>query len=274
MSVKKTGFAFFLLALMLVSAAFCSDCHVIYSEKNIQKIKSVAVFPVCIGFSTAHSLELIPFVKIPSVLDDMSKVSGIYREMKMLIDRDGAERIRHITDSHLYDALLESGRYLRVIHPDAVKNILAKNNLDSDSFRCLDDFCAPGTADKLYMMSNIMGVDGIIIGIIKRCETFVIDSYTLIPGRNNFGNYTTSMRYSYKFEMEIGLFEKSSRKIVWIGECKESKSSLTPDYEQNILIALASNKMDKFALRFFRDKILKKDIEYQCVKKIADLLPY
>lgn len=249
-------------------------CKVIYSEKLPVSLKSVAVFPVAIGFPTANAIEFVPLVKSPLIIEVKSEDWLGRREEKMIIDFKTAEKISDITAEHFYNILLKKKKYRRIVHPDTVRNIMLNKKINIDNFKRVNDLNEPETLKKLYKISDELKVDGLVISVIKKCETIIISKNVKSTARRDFGEYQKSMGYSYKFELETGLFAAAEKKIVWLGESKETKSNSTPELEQNILVAFATNGLEKFFRKYLTDKILREEPEYQCVLKIINTLPF
>ena len=250
-------------------------CKVIYSEKLPVSLKAVAVFPVRIGFPTANATEFVPLVKSPLIIENKSEDWLGRREEKMIIDFETAEKISNITAEHFYAILVKKKKYRRVVHPDSVRNVmLNKKTRGIGNFKRVNDLNNPETLEKLYEISNELKVDGLLISVIKKCETIIINKNVKSTARRDFGEYQKSMSYSYKFELESGLFAASEKKIVWLGESRETKSNSTPELEQNILVAFATNGLEKFFRKYLKEKILREEPEYQCVLKIVNTLPF
>jgi hypothetical protein len=272
---------YILLAALLTFSA-CSlyhpkqkVCKVIYSEKLPVSLKAVAVFPVAIGFPTANAIEFVPLVKSPLIIEVKSEDWLGRREEKMIIDFKTAEKIIDITSEHFYTILLKKKKYRRIVHPDTVKNVMRnKKTWGIGNFKRVNDLNNPETLKKLYEISNELKVDGLLISVIKKCETIIITKNVKSTGRRDFGEYQKSMGYSYKFELESGLFAASEKKIIWIGESRETKSNRTPELEQNILVAFATNGLEKFFRKYLTAKILREEPEYQCALKIVNTLPF
>ncbi|HAX62206.1 MAG TPA: hypothetical protein DCX95_06625 [Elusimicrobia bacterium] len=281
--MKKNLYFFLLPTFYLLLTVFtgCSlyrpkqkVCKVIYSEKLPVSLKSVAVFPVKIGFPTASATEFIPLVKSPLVIENKSVDWLGRREEKMLIDFETAEKISNITSEHFYTILLKKKKYRRIVHPDSVRNVIWNKKIKLGNFKRVNDLNEPETLEKLQVISDELKVDGLLISVIKKCETIIINKNVKSTGREGFGEYQKSMGYSYKFELESGLFAASEKKIVWLGESKETKSNRTPELEQNILVAFATNGLEKFFRKYLTEKILREEPEYQCVLKIINTLPF
>lgn len=250
-------------------------CKIIYAQNFPISIESIAVFPVEIGFPTASATEFIPLVKSPLIIENKSENWLGRREEKMLIDFETAEKISNITSEHFYTILLKKKKYCRIVHPDTVRNVMRnKKNWGIGDFKRVNDLNDPETFKKLYEISNELKVNGLLISVIKKCETIIINRNVKSTGREGFGEYQKSMSYSYKFELESGLFAASEKKIVWLGESKETKSNSTPELEQNILVAVATNGLEKFFRKYLTTKILREEPEYQCVLKIINTLPF
>jgi len=249
-------------------------CKVIYSEKLPVSLKAIAIFPVEIGFPTANATEFVPLVKSPLVIENKSEDWLGRREEKMIIDFETAEKISNITSEHFYNILLKKKKYRRIVHPASVRNVIWNKKIKFGDFKRVNDLNNPETLKKLYEISNELKVDGLLISVIKKCETIIINKNVKSTARRDFGEYQKSMGYSYKFELESGLFAASEKKIVWLGESKETKSNSTPELEQNILVALATNGFEKFFRKYLTEKILREEPEYQCVLKIVNTLPF
>jgi len=277
----RKSIKYVLLATLLTFSA-CSlyrpkqkICKIIYAHDFPVALESVAVFPVEIGFPTASAPEFIPLIKSPLIIENKSEDWLGRREEKMLIDFKTAEKISNITSEHFYSILLKKKKYRRIVHPDTVKNVMRnKKNRGIGNFKIVDDLSNPETLEKLYAISNELKVDGLLISVIKKCETIIITKNVRSTTRDGFGEYQKSMGYSYKFELESGLFAASEKKIVWIGESKETKSNSTPEFEQNILVAFATNGLEKYFKKYLTEKILREEPEYQCVLKIVNTLPF
>ncbi|MDO8733662.1 MAG: hypothetical protein Q7K21_00695 [Elusimicrobiota bacterium] len=250
-------------------------CKIIYVQDFPISLESVAVFPVAIGFPTASATEFIPLVKSPLIIENKSEDWLGRREEKMIIDFKTAEKISNITAEHFYTILLKKKKYRRIVHPDTVRNVMRnKKTWGIGDFKRVNDLNNPETLKKLYEISNELKVDGLLISVIKKCETIIITNNVKSTGREGFGEYQKSMGYSYKFELESGLFAASEKKIVWIGESRETKSNRTPEFEQNILVAIATNGLENFFRKYLKEKILREEPEYQCVLKIVNTLPF
>lgn len=250
-------------------------CKIIYAQDFPVSLESVAVFPVAIGFPTAPAPEFIPLVKSPLIIENRSEDWLGHREEKMIIDFKTAEKISNITSEHFYSILLKKKKYRRIVHPDTVRNAMRnKKNREIGNFKRVDDLNNPETFEKLHEISEELKVDGLLIGLIKKCETIIVTKNVKSTGRRDFGEYQKSMSYTYRFELEAGVFVAAENKIVWIGESKETKSNRTPEFEQNILVAFATNGLEKFFKKYLTDKILREEPEYQCVLKIINTLPF
>ena len=266
-----------LFAVVTGCSLYCPKkkiCKVIYSEKLPVSLKSIAIFPVEIGFPTANATEFVPLVKSPLVIESKSEDWLGRREEKMIIDFETAEKISNITSEHFYNILLKKKNYRRIVHPDSVRNVIWNKKIKFGDFKRVNDLNNPETLKKLYEISDELKVDGLLISVIKKCETIIINKNVKSTARRDFGEYQKSMGYSYKFELESGLFAASEKKIVWLGESKETKSNSTPELEQNILVALATNGFEKFFRKYLTEKILRGEPEYQCVLKIINTLPF
>ena len=268
--------------ILLLSFSACSlyrpkqkVCKIIYAQDSPVSLQSIAVFPVAIGFPTANATEFVPLVKSPLIIENKSEDWLGRREEKMLIDFETAEKISNITSEHFYNILLKKKKYRRIVHSDTVRNVMwDKKNWGISNFKRVNDLNNPETLEKLYEISNELKVDGLLISVIKKCETIIINKNVKSTGRESFGEYQKSMSYSYKFELESGLFAASEKKIVWLGESKETKSNTTPELEQNVIVAFATNGLEKFFRKYLTEKILREEPEYQCVLKIANTLPF
>lgn len=249
-------------------------CKIIYSEKLPVSLKSVAIFPVKIGFPTANATEFIPLVRSPLIIENKSEDWLGRREEKMIVDFKTAGKIVDITSEHFYNILLKKKKARRIVHPDTVRNIMLNKKINIDNFKRINDLNNPETLEKLYKISDELKVDGLVISVIKKCETIIISKNMKSTGRVGFGEYQKSMSYSYKFELETGLFSSAEKKIVWLGEAKETKSNSTPELEQNILVAFATNGLEKYFRKYLTAKILREEPEYQCVLKIINTLPF
>ncbi|MEW6555974.1 MAG: hypothetical protein AB1349_01310 [Elusimicrobiota bacterium] len=249
-------------------------CKVIFSEKQIPVLKSIAVCPVAIGFPTGVATEFIPLVKSPFVIEDKSKKWFNNREERMIVDRETAEKTSRITSEHLYNILLKRKKFDRIVHPDSVKNVIMSKKVNLGEIKQAKELNTTRILEKLFVVADKLKVDGLIFGIIKKCETAISYKTFRSDDKSDFGEYKKSINYSYKFQLEIGVYSTSEKKIVWIGESRTTKSKATPELEQNLLIAVATNKLDQFLQRYLMEKILKEEPEYQCVLQIVNTLPF
>ncbi|MBI5574051.1 MAG: hypothetical protein HY919_05820 [Elusimicrobia bacterium] len=272
---------YIIISLVLLTFSACNlyrpkqkVCKIIYAQSSPVSLESVAVFPAVIGFPTASATEFIPLVKSPLIIESKSKDWLGRREEKMIVDFETAGKIIDATSEHFYNILLRKKKYRRIVHPDTVKNVMRGKEINIGDFKRINDLNNPATLKKLYEISNELKVDSLLISVIKKCETIIINKNVKSTGREGFGEYQKSMSYSYKFELESGLFAASEKKIVWIGESKETKSNTTPELEQNILVAVATNGLEKYFKRYLTAKILREEPEYQCVLKIVNTLPF
>lgn len=249
-------------------------CKVIYSEKLLQPLKTIAILPVSIGFNTGDATAFVPLVKSPLVIEDKTKIWSDRREEKMIVDRKTAVEIGKNTSEYLYTVIQKKKKFRRVVHSDSVKNVMDNKKINLGDFRQINDLNAPPTMEKLSKIAGVLEVDGLIIGVMKKCETGIVYASVRSAERDSLGEYQGEMNYFYKFELEVGVFSAPENKFFWIGKYEKIKSNRTPELEQNILVAVVTGSFEKFFRKYLTEKILKEGPEYQCVLRIVNTLPF
>ncbi|OGS46570.1 MAG: hypothetical protein A2539_01700 [Elusimicrobia bacterium RIFOXYD2_FULL_34_15] len=191
----------------------------------------------------------------------------------MLVDRETAEKISAVTSEHFYSILLKEKKLSRVVNSDSIKNIISNEKFNFNDSRKIVDLSKEDILEKLSRIADISKVDSLLISIIKKCETNIVFRNLISTGRKDFGESQNSMSYSYVFELETGIFSANEKKIVWIGESRVAKSNRTSNRDQDLLVALVTNKLEKFFKKFIIEKVLNEEPEYQCALKIVNTLP-
>lgn len=277
----KKSFLFLISYFLLLTSTGCSIfrpkqkiCKVIYYEKSSVPLKAIAIIPVGIGFKTGVATEFVPLIKSPLIVEDNSKEWLGLRKEKMIVDRETAEKISKSTSKHFYNILLKKKKFNRVVHSDSVRNVMENKKVNLGDFKRIDDLNKQDILNKLFVIADDLAVDGLIVSVIKKCETNIVYRSVRSTEREDLGERSGSMSYSYGFELEVGVFNTAEKKFVWIGESRKTASSATPELEQNILVAAATGKLKKFFRKYLTEKILKGGTEYQCVLKIVNTLPF
>ncbi|MDD5686500.1 MAG: hypothetical protein PHE88_01550 [Elusimicrobia bacterium] len=249
-------------------------CKVIYSQKSNIPVKTVAILPVVIGFDTEQTTQFIPIVNSPFIIEDKSRDWLGRREERIISDRATTEKISQITAEYFYNILLKKKKLNRIVHPDSVRNIMESKNINLGDFKQIDELNKVNSLNKLLKLTQILEVEALIIPVIKKQETEVVYRNISSTERSDFGESRKSMSYSYKFELEAGVFVASENKFIWIGDSRETRSNSTPELEQNIIVAIVTNGFERFFRRYVIEKIMKEEPEYRCVLKIINTLPF
>ncbi|HAM38681.1 MAG: hypothetical protein A2474_05370 [Elusimicrobia bacterium RIFOXYC2_FULL_34_12] len=278
--MKKNYFIIIFSLFILSGFSFLNKskkeyCKITYHDKTKVNIESIGIVPVIIGFATINNpVTYVPILRSPFTIVDSPKKYHNYKYEKLVIDRESAEKISEITSEHFYTILSKEKRFSRIVQPKSIKNIIRDEKVDLSNFKQMSELNNSNVLGKLSEIADELQVDGLLISIIKKCETEIVFQNLISMGRENFGEPQKSMSYSYIFELETGIFSNSLKKIIWIGESKELKSNRTPSQDQNLIIAVINNKLEKFFKKLVLEKVLNDEPEYKCVLKIVNSLSF